>query len=127
MSLDTLTNFYLLCQRYYRRPALSLLSAAQAKHYIGVIRESPLKDTNPAMYDLLTSKCTQPEYFQTIIDCYTQTASIRGTAVSQAEVKQMQAEIDEKVFREIELAERQRKERQQEVSRQRRLQLNTQT
>ena len=122
LPLDVLTQLYLVCQRYYSRPALSLLSAAQAKHYIGPIRESPLKDAQPAMYELLTSKDTRPEYFQTIIDCYMQTAQIRAMATSQAEVKQMQAQIDEKVFREIELAEQQRKNRQKELSKQRRLQ-----
>ncbi len=120
VSLDSLTRLYLLCQRYYGRPALSLLSESQARYYIPEIRDDPLASTHPALYELLTSRAARPEYFQTIVDSFTQTANACGSVASPADAKQAQGAIQDKIFQEIELAERQRLQQQRQAAKERR-------
>ena len=126
VTLDALTQLYLLCQRHYMRPALSLLSESQARYYIGAIHDSPLTTTHPALYELLTSRATRPEYFQTIVDSYMQTANMCASVSSPADVKQAQGEIQDKVFQEIELAERHRQQQQRQLAKERRSAQNMQ-
>ena len=120
VSLDSLTRLYLLCQRHYGRPALSLLSESQARHYIAEIRDDPLASTHPALYELLTSRTARPEYFQTIVDSFVHTTNACGTAASQADAKQAQGAIQDRIFQNIELAERQRLHQQRQAVKERR-------
>ena len=106
-SEETLKSIYIAAQTHYHNPAFKLLSSEQWRYYVGlndpVVRS--VREHQPAMYDLLTSRDTQPSYIDTIMLTYTNTLQMNQPGVNEAHKQQLVAEIQSSVESSIHLPE----------------------
>ena len=110
VPLAELQELYITAQRYYSRPALAVLSDAQARYYIPSIANCQLARALPDMYRVLTSRTTAPEYF----DLLTQSLAMRrradGNGATPAQLRKAQEEVTAQMLVAIHEAEERRLE-----------------
>jgi len=113
-------KLYLTSQRHFMRPALSLLSDSQLRHYVPEVSKWKHRKDIPDMFKVLTSKETRPEYYDTIQQSYMENAEIRDMHAEPMKEKELRAAADNKIYESIELKERQRKAELREKAKARR-------
>lgn len=106
-SEEALKSIYIAAQTHYCNPAFKLLSSEQWRFYVGlndpVVRS--VREHQPAMYDLLTSRDTQPNYIDTIMLTYSNTLKMNQPHINEAHKQQLVAEIQSSVESSIHLPE----------------------
>ena len=120
IEFSDMQNLYLTAQRYYRRPALSLLTDSQLRHYIPEIANWKHRTDIRGMFEVLTSKDTRPEYYDTIVNSYRRSAEVRDMHERPMKEKELMSKVDDEIFQHIELKERTRKEELRAKARRRR-------
>ena len=110
IEFSDMQDLYLMSQRYFRRPALSLLTDSQLRHYIPEIANWKHRTDIRSMFEVLTSKDTRPEYYDTIVNSYRRSAEVRDMHERPMKEKELMSKVDDEIFQHIELKERTRKE-----------------
>ena len=113
-------KLYLTSQRHYKRPALSLMSSSQLRHYVPEASSWKYRRDIPEMFKVLTDRETRPEYYDTIQQSYMENAEIRDMHAEPMKTKELRAAADNKVYEQIELKERKRKDELRKKARARR-------
>jgi hypothetical protein len=103
-------KLYLTSQRHYKRPALSLMSSSQFRHYVPEASSWKYRKDIPDMFKVLTARDTRPEYYDTIQQSYMENAEIRDMHTNPMKTKELRAAADKKVYEQIEVKERKRKD-----------------
>ena len=110
VEFSDMQDLYLTSQRYYRRPAFSLLSDSQLRHYVPEVANWKHRTDIRGMFEVLTSRETRPEYYDTIVKSYSRSAEVRDMHERPMKEKELMAKVDDEIFQQIELKERARKE-----------------
>jgi hypothetical protein len=116
VPLAELQELYITAQRYYTRPALAVLSDAQARYYIPGIANSQLARALPDMYRVLTSRTTAPEYFDLLTQSLVMRRRADGDGASPAQLRKAQEQVTAQMLVAIHEAEERRLEGLRQVA-----------
>jgi hypothetical protein len=122
VSLAELQDMYITAQRYFTRPALAVLSDAQARYYVPSFRECRFAEALPDMYRVLTTRTTAPEYFDLLTQSLHMRRQADGNEASAAQLRKAQEEVTAQMLVAIHEAEQQRLEKLRKVAAARRAQ-----
>lgn len=110
VEFTDMQKLYLAAQRMYRRPAFSLLSDSQLRHYVPEVANWKHRADIRGMFEVLTSRDTRPEYYDTIKASYQRSAEVRDMHTQPMKEKELMGKVDDEIFTNIELKERERKD-----------------
>lgn len=110
IEFSDMQKLYFAAQRIYRRPAFSLLSDSQLRHYVPEIANWKHRTDIKSMFETLTSRETRPEYYDAILTSYRRSAEVRDMHEQPMKERELMGKVDDEIFTKIECKEQERLE-----------------
>jgi hypothetical protein len=108
VPLTALQGLYLTAQRHFSRPALAVLSDAQARYYVDGLRDCAFAQALPDVFRVLTTRTTAPEYFDLLARSLELRRRVDGDAASEAQLRKAQEEVTAQMLAAVHEAEQAR-------------------